>query len=123
MLSDKIVSASLPTTNIDRAVEFYQGKLGLSVLSKDDNMVYFGAGGDSGLSLYLRGETKADHTVATWKVDDLEAEVSELKDKGIVFEEYDMEEIKTEDSIATMGDTKAAWFKDPDNNILGIFQI
>jgi len=123
MLNDKIVSASLPTTDVDRTIEFYQGKLGLSVLSRDENMVYLGAGGDSGLSFYLRGETKADHTVASWKVDDLEAEVAELKDKGVVFEEYDMKDIKTVDGIATMGDTKAAWFKDPDNNILGLFQM
>jgi len=54
---------------------------------------------------------------------DIEAEVRDLKARGVVFEDYDAGEIKTTDSIATAGDARAAWFKDPDGNILGFLQV
>ena len=123
MLKLEKVWASLPTVDLDRSVDFYQNKLGLDLLSNDGNQLMFGAGGDTGIMLYMRGPSKADHTVAGWTVGDLEAEVKDLKAKGVVFEEYDMPGIKTVDGIATMGETKAAWFKDPDNNILSLYQM
>jgi hypothetical protein len=46
--------------------------------------------------------------------------VSQLQANGVVFEEYDMPGMKTEDGVVTMGDTRAAWLKDPDGNILEI---
>ena len=54
---------------------------------------------------------------------DIEAEVRDLKARGVVFEDYDAGEIKTKDFIATVEDARAAWFKDPDGNILGFLQI
>ena len=44
----------------------------------------FQAGGDTGLYIYQRGKTKADHTVASFEVEDVEAEVNELKAKGVL---------------------------------------
>jgi hypothetical protein len=46
--------------------------------------------------------------------------VDVLKTKGVTFEEYDMPGMKTEDGVAAMGETRAAWLKDPDGNILEI---
>jgi hypothetical protein len=43
-----------------------------------------------------------------------------LKDRGVVFEEYDFPGLQTVNSIATMGNVKGAWFKDPDGNILAV---
>ena len=41
----------------------------------------------------------------------------------MVFEEYDFDELKTVDGIATTAEgLKAAWFKDSEGNILGIFE-
>jgi predicted enzyme related to lactoylglutathione lyase len=83
------------------------------------------AGGGTGLYIYQRGPTKADHTVATFEVDDAEAEIKELKAKGVVFEDIDIPSmgIKTEGGIATAGDMKGGWFKDTEGNILGVFQF
>ena len=66
------------------------------------------------------GTSKA--STAFWSVEDVAAEVRELKARGVVFEEYDMHGIKTVNSIATAGGAKTAWFKDSEGNILAISQ-
>ena len=66
------------------------------------------------------GTSKASQ--AFWQVDDVEREVAELRAKGVMFEEYDAPGIKTKDGIAVAGNTKAAWFKDTEGNILALIQ-
>ncbi len=125
MLGDKMVNATLPVADLDRAVEFYKDKLGLKADEKGKGGVMVWAGMGTGIYLYERGPTKADHTVVGFNVDDVEAEVDELRDNGVDFLDYDMPDmgIKTENGVATIGDWKAAWFKDPDNNIISINQM
>jgi hypothetical protein len=53
-------------------------------------------------------------------VGDLDAVVAALREGGVVFEEYDMPDLKTGNGIATIGDVRDAWFRDPDGNILAI---
>ena len=53
-----------------------------------------------------------------WAVDDVDQQVKELENLGVTFEDYDLPYLKTVDHIATMGDFKSAWFKDPDGNVL-----
>jgi hypothetical protein len=65
---------------------------------------------------HLQGEP------AFWQVDDIEREVGELKKRGVAFEEYDMPDMKGENSIYTGGGAKAAWFKDSEGNILAVIQ-
>ena len=77
-----------------------------------------------GTILYVyerRGGTKADHTLAGWLVDDVEETVQELREKGVVFEQYDRPDLKTDKrGIAEIDGAKAAWFKDTEGNILSI---
>ena len=123
MLGNKMVYPTLPVVDISRARKFYEDKLGLKVLAEDQSPgLVFGAGKGTLLYIYQRGQTKADHTVVEFEVDDIEAEVKELRSRGVQFEEYDMPEmgIKTVDGIASMGDMKGAWFKDTEGNILAL---
>ena len=121
MLTNAKVGPTLPVVDINRAKEFYQNKLGLKVTAEDPSPgAVLAAGGGTSLYLYQRAATKADHTVAAFTVDDVEATVKELKAKGVVFEEYDVPGLKTVDGIATMGENKAAWFRDTEGNILGV---
>jgi hypothetical protein len=85
----------------------------------------FGAGEGTMLYVYQRGPTKADQTVASFKVENIEAHVKELRAKGVKFEEYDIPAmgIKTVGGIAAMGKTKSAWFKDTEGNILALDQM
>jgi hypothetical protein len=54
----------------------------------------------------------------SFEVDDLESEIADLESRGVTFEDYDLPDLKTENHVATMGDEQAAWFMDPDGNIL-----
>ncbi|MFC1871638.1 VOC family protein, partial [Chloroflexota bacterium] len=113
----------LPVVDIKRATGFYQDKLGLKVVREDPGPgALFQAGNGTHIYLYQREPTKADHTVASFSVTDVETEVRELKEKGVKFEDLDIPSmgLKTVQGIATMGGMKAAWFKDTEGNILGV---
>jgi hypothetical protein len=53
-------------------------------------------------------------------VDDVAATVRELRARGVLFDDYDMPELKTVDGVATVADHRFAWFRDPDDNVLGV---
>jgi catechol 2,3-dioxygenase-like lactoylglutathione lyase family enzyme len=121
MLTNAAVHPTLPAVDLDRARKFYEGTLGLKVVQTDPSpgVLYESAGGTR-LYIYQRGATKADHTAASFAVADVEAEVRELKAKGVAFEEIDVPGFKTVDGVATMNGMKAAWFKDTEGNILSV---
>ena len=127
MLANSPISPTIPVVDLDRAKRFYETTLGLKPVpaNSDDTsgIATFECGKGARLDLYQRGPSIADHTVATFEVSDTEEEVNALRGKGVVFEEYDMPEIKTQNAIATQGSVKAAWFKDSEENILCIHQI
>ena len=124
MLGHSAIRPTIPVTDLERAKKFYVEVLGLQPLSVNmQGMALLSAGSGTQVELYQRAQTKADHTVATFEVDSIDAVVQNLRDKGVRFEEYDMPEIKTQNGIATLGPVKAAWFKDPDQNILCIHQV
>jgi len=123
MLKSATVYPTLPVVDIKRARKFYEEKLGLKVVKEDPSPgLTLETGSGTGIYLYQRGATKADHTVLDFHVADVEAEVKLLKAKGVKFEEYNIPSmgIKTVNSIATMQGHKGAWFKDTEGNILGI---
>ncbi len=123
MLSNFMVAAMLPAKDYERAKKFYQDKLGLKKLEDDPGGAVFECGDGTKLNVYPSGFAGTNQaTAAGWLVDDIEAEVKELRDRGVTFEEYDMPEIKTSNGIAALGDEKAAWFKDTEGNILSLFQ-
>ena len=124
MLKEAMTGDTIPITDVERAKQFYGTTLGLEYKpewSDEENLMYM-AGKGTYLSLYMRGPSKADHTLAEFWVEDIEKEMTELRTRGITFEEYDIPEmkLKTEDGIATMGKNRIAWFKDPDGNILAV---
>jgi predicted enzyme related to lactoylglutathione lyase len=123
MLSDKKVWPVLPAADMKRAKEFYTSKLGLSVEWEKESGTLFSAGQDSYLFMYAYGPTRADHTVASFLVDDIEAEMEELRKRGIAFEEYDMPGLKTKQGIAAMSPDRAAWFRDSEGNILSLVEL
>ena len=126
MLSDKVVTTTLPTINLEAAREFYGEKLGLNItnMNKPEDAFVCECGGGTRMYIYERPTpSKADHTQASFAVGDIEKEMEELRSRGVLFEEYDMPGLKTINGIATMGESKSAWFKDPDGNILALTQM
>jgi catechol 2,3-dioxygenase-like lactoylglutathione lyase family enzyme len=125
-LSEYKVVAGLAVSDMDRAREFYEGKLGLSVgIDSGDNVAYRCAEG-SVLHVYLSPEHagKSRATLASWYVDDVEGVVDELTSKGVAFEHYDVGPIITDEKgIARFeGGAEVAYFRDPDGNTLSIAQ-
>jgi catechol 2,3-dioxygenase-like lactoylglutathione lyase family enzyme len=122
MLGDKTVVAVVAVKDMEVAKKFYEDILGLTKSGDDDPGGILYASGDSHLFVYsseYAGTNKA--TAVSWGVGDgIESVVSELEGKGIKFETYDMPNATREGAVHVMGELKAAWFKDPDGNILNI---
>ncbi len=120
MLAEGKVFATIAVNDIEKGKEFYGGTLGLKQVDENPGGVTYESGG-SRLFVYqspTAGSGQA--TCASWEVADVEAAVSELSDKGVVFEHYDLPGMTLEGDIHAMGPMKAAWFKDPDGNILNV---
>jgi predicted enzyme related to lactoylglutathione lyase len=127
MLTNSPIRPTIPVVDLNRAKRFYETTIGLKPVpaNNDGNasgIAIFECGNGTRMELYQRGPSKADHTVATFEVSNIEEEVNALRGKGVNFEDYDMPEIKTQNGIATQGSVRAAWFKDSEGNILCIHQ-
>ncbi len=123
MLSDAAVAPALPASDFDRARAFYEQTLELSVLNEDPGAVTFACGEGTSLLVYpsdFAGTNQA--TAAGFRVADLDAVMTRLRDRGVVFEEYDLPELKTVDGVATFDGTRVAFFKDTEGNILALTQ-
>jgi catechol 2,3-dioxygenase-like lactoylglutathione lyase family enzyme len=128
MLENARITAIVPVSDVDKAVEFYEGALGFRLdVRRDDLPSHREAelkGADGSLLLYESvGAGQSRHTVAGFRVDDLDEVVRGLRERGVTFEEYDFPDLKTEGGIAQVGDVRAAWCKDPDGNILAIESV
>jgi predicted enzyme related to lactoylglutathione lyase len=122
MLANAPIRAYIPASDVARARAFYEEKVGLRPRQEYAGGVIYECGG---VPVFLYPTPNAGTSRASqafWQVKDVEAEVRELKARGVVFEEYDMPGITMKDSIATGGGAKTAWFKDTEGNILAISQ-
>ncbi len=120
MLSDKDVCATIAVSDMAAAAKFYGETLGLEKAMESPGGTFYKSG-NSGVFVYqsdTAGTNKA--TYAAWMVDDVEATAKALKDKGVSFEQYDDLPGEREGDVHIMGELKAAWFTDPDGNILNI---
>jgi catechol 2,3-dioxygenase-like lactoylglutathione lyase family enzyme len=122
-LSDYELNVSIAVSDMARAREFYEGKLGLSpARAGADGSRIYASRGQASLHVYpspsRAGMSTA--TLATWYVDDVERVVDELGSNGVVFEHY--EELTTDEKGISprAGGGKVAWFKDPDGNTFAV---
>jgi catechol 2,3-dioxygenase-like lactoylglutathione lyase family enzyme len=123
MLADKNAMATIAVKDLDAARGFYGGTLGLTRIGPESSEVLLYKSGDTRIVVYrsdYAGTNKA--TAATWSVgEELNKIVVALKRAGVKFEHYDdMPGSRREGDVHVFGDFRAAWFKDPDGNILHI---
>ena len=120
MLTLAPATTILPVRDLARARDFYEKCLGLRPVGLQQDGKFLFALGDGGtLALFPKpGGTKAEHTAVSFKVDDVVSEIRALKAQGVVFEDYDLPGFRTEGHVCVLGSEKAAWFKDPEGNIL-----
>jgi predicted enzyme related to lactoylglutathione lyase len=123
MLQDSPIYAYLPATDVARARQFYEQKLGFKPSQEIEGGVAYKFKNGTACFLYPTDNAGTNRaSQAFWQVDDVEREVADLKARGVTFEEYDTPEVQTVNSIMTAGSSKAAWFKDTEGNILAIVQ-
>ena len=123
MLQRSPMYAYIPARDVGRARKFYEERVGLKPKQETAGGVIYEFGGGTACFLYPTdnaGTSRASQ--AFWQVDDIEREVAELKRRGVTFEEYDMPDMKSENSIYTGGGARAAWFKDSEGNTLAVIQ-
>jgi catechol 2,3-dioxygenase-like lactoylglutathione lyase family enzyme len=125
MMGDKPAAATLAVSDLGRAREFYESKLGLAAVDEPPGSVLYRSG-NSVVLVYeseYAGTNRA--TAASWAVgDEFDAIVDDLRSKGVTFEHYDdLPETTREGDIHVMGELKGVWFKDPDGNILSLINM
>ena len=121
MLGDSAAIATIAVKDIQRAKKFYEDVVGLKPLDSQQPDVVNYKTGKNKILVYksqFAGSNKA--TAATWELDDVESVVTKLKSKGVAFEHYDFPGMKLKGDVHVAGGFKAAWFKDPDGNILAL---
>jgi catechol 2,3-dioxygenase-like lactoylglutathione lyase family enzyme len=129
MLSDGRVATRLPAQDLDRARRFYSEKLGLEPADERPGGLLYRCGGSEFALFASAGASPGTFTQMGWTVDDIDAEVAELKRRGVEFEEVDVPGLRTVDGIADVEGNypskgakgeRAAWFRDSEGNMLGM---
>ena len=119
MLSDHPIAAMIPCSDLARAKTFYTDTLGFKVINEQDEGVQFESGGVR-FDIYPTRASGGTATVAGWIVPDVEAEMEDLRSRGVQFEDIDVPGIKTVSGLAQMEGFKGGWFKDSEGNVLAV---
>lgn len=124
MLATTKLMAFAPTRDAGKARQFYEGVLGLRVLSQDGFALALDANGIMLRVTNVPADFKPQQfTVLGWEVSDIAEAVSALREKGVRFEHYGMPGQDADGVWTAPGGAKIAWFKDPDGNILSLTQM
>ncbi len=131
MLKSGRVAARLPARDLTRARRFYAEKLGLEPADeRPGGLLYRCETGEFAL-FESAGAAPGTFTQMAWEVDDIQATVGALRERGVVFEEVDLPGLRTVDGIAEISGNypskgakgeRGAWFRDSEGNMLGIGQ-
>ncbi|MEO7374194.1 MAG: VOC family protein [Terrimesophilobacter sp.] len=124
MLKEMEVVTVLPASDLQRARSFYHDKLDLDPTEQyGDNLVYR-VGHGSSFELYETPNAgTAQNTQMCWMTDDLDAEMARLRDRGVMFEDYDIPGLTTVNGVATEDNMRTAWFRDSEGNFLCVSQL
>jgi catechol 2,3-dioxygenase-like lactoylglutathione lyase family enzyme len=125
MFRDTEAFSGFSVDNVPRAKDFYGETLGLEVSDEGDGFVIHIAGRRD-VFVYPKGDAHepASFTILNFPVDDIEAAVAALKERGVEFERYEGTEAETdEDGIFRGEGPLIAWFKDPAGNVLSLIVL
>ncbi|MFE2521271.1 VOC family protein [Streptomyces mirabilis] len=123
------VATRLPAQDLDRARRFYSERLGLEPVDERPGGLLYRCEGVDFVVFRSTGASPGTFTQMAFEVDDIETVVSELKRRGVVFEEVDVPGFRTREGIAEIDGNypskgargeRGAWFRDSEGNMLGI---
>ena len=109
--------------DIPAAKQFYGETLGIDV-AEEHEMLTLKIAGDRPTLVYPKDDHEpAAFTILNFPVDDIEAAVDGLGDRGVEFERYEGTELETDEKgIFRGGGPLIAWFRDPAGNVLSVIQ-
>lgn len=110
------------TKDYEAARKFYEGKLGFRFVSEDSFALVMQAGESHIRIVKMPKMTPLPSTVLGWQVQEIEAVVDWLRERGVVFEKYPFVQDQNRGIWTAPSGDKVAWFKDPDGNVLGVSQ-
>ena len=116
------VTAMIPAHNVDRAVRWYEEKLGLRPTRTDEYGATYQFNGVNAFLYKSDYAGTAEHTLLSFDTPDLARDMRDLRAKGVNFLDYDLPDLKTVDGVADFGPVKNAWAKDSEGNILGFVE-
>ena len=120
MLEAKKVMAFLASRDGRRAREFYEGTLGLRVVSDDEFALALDVHGTQIRIQKVERFTPHPFTALGWEVANIDATVEDLRARGVTFEMFPgMRQDARGVWLAPSG-ARVAWFKDPDGNTLSL---
>jgi len=123
-LSQFPISARAAASDLGRARGWYEERLGLVPEHEDPGGVWYRFAGETWLYLYATPSAgTAQNTIAGWAVKDIESVMAELRKRGVVFEQYDLGDVRMVDGLADFGVAKAAWFKDSEGNTYELTEV
>lgn len=123
MLGQLETYSVLAAKDLNRARRFYADKLGLEPVEENEGGLMYRTAAGSAFFLYeTENAGTAQNTTMCWMATDLNAEMAELRQRGVMFENYDFPGLKTENGVADMGNERSAWFVDSEGNICCISQ-
>lgn len=122
MLETSALVAFLHVTDLARSRAFYEGVLGLTLISDDPFMLVFDANGTTLRVSLVEHHEPLTGTVLGWEVGGIAAAVGELAAAGVEFARYDGMDQDELGVWTTPGGGQVAWFHDPDGNTLSLSQ-
>ena len=122
MLTAGKMMGFLLTKDYEKARAFFEGKLGFQFVSLDQYALVMNAGASTIRIVRMPDFTPVQSTALGWKVQDIEAVVGWLKNRGVECEKYPFVQDRERGIWTAPTGDRVAWFKDPDGNILGVSQ-
>ena len=114
----------LPASDLDRARAFYHDAFGFDPVEvRDGDLVYRPKAGIAFEVYSTPNAGSAKNTQMCFITDDLESDMRQLRDRGIVFEDYDFPGLTTVDGVAEMDGERTAWFRDSEGNYICLGQL
>ena len=114
----------LPAQDMERARAFYRDVLGFEPVREHRGHLFYECGGASFLVFPSRGAPSGTHDQLGFVVDDTEAAVAKLRERGVDFESYEPPPgASFREGIMDYGSVKAAWFKDSEGNLISLAQF
>lgn len=123
MLNQAKLVAFIPTIDFGKARSFYEGVLGLRVVSEDPFALVFDANGTMLRVTNVQNFKPQPFTIAGWDIPEIESAVRGLSERGVRFEQYGMPGQDQRGIWNSPSGARIAWFKDPDGNVLSLTQF